>query len=338
MSPAAAPAQSNLPPPRAERREFDPQSEEWVRIAAPVAGTEEGDLQLARSMLAREQFAAARASLKTWRKKYPGTARWPEGLFYSADTEVAAVQAGQNGDLWQAYKWYEEILNSWAGTEWSDKSMRREIIVAEMFLFKKIKRKVWGGAIRVTATDEAIEMLNRLADDRAPGTKIAEQAIRLKGDYFFQAGEFEDAEDAYARLARDFPRGPFERQALLRSADAALASFPGVKFDDRSLLNADERYRKYVAQFPDAAAAEGVAQRVTRIAESRAEKELMVAQFYERTHVRNAAIYYYDFVVKNWPETAAGAQARARLITIAPAPAVTPATEPAATTAPTAGG
>src|SRR5262249_61010027 len=68
---SVAPFTPQAPPPhRAERREFDPNSDEWIRIAAPVPGTEEGDLQLARAHLARQEFSAARSAFKQWRKKY----------------------------------------------------------------------------------------------------------------------------------------------------------------------------------------------------------------------------------------------------------------------------
>lgn len=316
---SADPGATAAPPPaRTERREFDPKTGQWVRVAAPIAGTEEGDIELARANLARGEFSAARKLLKAWRKTHQNSAKWPAGLFYSADVEVSAVEAGKSGDLWQAYKWYEEILNGWAGSEWSDRALRREMLIAEFFLFKGKKRWVWKGMLRLPATDEGVEILNRIMDDRAPGTRIAEQALRLKADYLYQAGEFEDAEEAYARLARDFPRGPNERLALLRSADSAFASFPGIPYDDTPLLAADERYRKYADRFPDAAAAEGVDQRLGRIAESRAEKEYQTGRFYERTHFPHAARYYDDFVVRTWPNTTAAAQAQVRLSTLPP--------------------
>jgi len=297
----------------AERLEFDPQTGRWNPIAAPLPGTEAGDLELARASLAREEFDAARSALKTWRDSHPDSERQAEGLFYSADVEVSAVQAGHSGDLMKAYEWYERILDNHAGTPWADRALRRELIIAEMFLFKGVKQWVWGGVLRVSATEEALDILNRLIDQRAPGTALAEQALRLKADYHYNAGEFLEAEIDYARLARDYPRGRYERLALLRSADAAFAGFAGVDFDDKPLLEADERYRRYADQYPDSAAAEGVGQRLERIRENRAEKEFRTGRFYERTHQTRAAAYYYRFVVDKWPDTTAARDARARL-------------------------
>jgi len=37
---------------------------------------------------------------------------------------------------------------------------------------------------------------------------------------------------------------------MLRSAEASEAAFPGIKFDDQPLVEADERYRQVLAAFP----------------------------------------------------------------------------------------
>ncbi|MEE8169783.1 MAG: outer membrane protein assembly factor BamD, partial [Phycisphaerae bacterium] len=129
----------------------------------------------------------------------------------------------------------------------------------------------------------------------------------------YQQGEFDEAEVSYARLARDFPRGRFDRLARLRSADSALANFPGVRFDDSSLLEAEARYQSYAAEYPEAAERQGVPERMMRIQESRAKKEYNIGQYYERTDSPRAAIYYYRYVAKTWPDTSWAVQSRHRL-------------------------
>jgi outer membrane assembly lipoprotein YfiO len=299
-----------------EEMVFDPERGTWIEVPPPQPGTEDGDLSIARQLLAEGKYDKARKSLRLWRKNYPQSERWAEGLFYSADVEVYAANAGQSANIWRSYKWYEEIVNGWAGTELADQAMRRELIVAEMFLFRKHKRPVLGGMFRVSATEEAIEMLSRIIDQHAPRTRVAEQALRMQADYHFEHGEFEDAERAYARLAREFPRGEYERLALERAADAALASFAGVDFDDAPLLEAEERYVQYQQRFPRIAETQGVPHRLDGIRQRRAEKEFSVARFYERTGQGQAAIFYYRYVADSWPETLWAEQARARLISL----------------------
>lgn len=301
----------------AERSEFDPETGDWVLIAPPVLGTEDGDLELARSTLARGEYKTARKMFKQWFKDYSESSRWPEALFYAADTEYSAEDAKpRDGDLMKAYRWYEELIEGWAGTELANRAMRRELLIAEMFLFKKRKQRVWGGLLWLGATEEALIMLDRIIDEWAPNSDIAERALRIKADYHFNAGEFEEAELAYARLARDYPRGQYHRVAMRRSGESALARFPGVQFDDADLLEAEVYFQDFLRRYPTYAADAHVPQTLARIKESRAQKDYTIGRYYERTGKINAAAFYFRVILEKWPATTWAVKARQRLVAL----------------------
>jgi outer membrane protein assembly factor BamD (BamD/ComL family) len=100
---------------------------------------------------------------------------------------------------------------------------------------------------------------------------------------------------------------------MLRSAEAAEAAFPGIRFDDRALVEAEERYRQVAAAFPPYAERERVPERLDGIRRLRAEKDLDVAKWYERTGRAGAAEFYYRLILKDWPESLAAGEARNRL-------------------------
>ncbi len=314
---------------------YDPKTQEWVEAPAAESGSEAGDLEIARRLMAERKYAAARKAFKKWLKDYPDSQRRPEALFYAADTEVYAANDHKANDLWQAHEWYQEIMNGWAGTEWADRALRRELIVSEIFLFKNGKRKVFKGLLRVSARDEALQILDQIIDQRAPNTPLAEQALLMQGNYHFQRGEFDEAERVYARIIRDYPRGRGARLASQRSADAALASFAGVEFDDAPLLEADERYKQFAEKYPAAAEEAGVPATLLRIRDSRAEKEFSIASYYQRAKRPSAAAFYYRSVVANWPDTIWADKSRTQLESLNVAvptdtqPAVPVATPPA---------
>lgn len=298
-----------------ERLEYDASAGAWKEIAPPIPGTEEGDLALARSLLARTEYAEARKAFKAWFKTYPYSMHWPEALFYAAETEISAEdQKPKSGHLIQAYTWLEELLDGWPGTELADRAIRKELIIAELLLFKGRKQRVWKGTLWLSGADEAISMLDRIIDDRARDTPTAEQALRLKADYHYMAGDFEEAEAAYARITRDFPRGRYAKFSLLRAGESALARFPGVEFDDSDLLEAEVYLRDFQSRHPEEAGEAMVPQLLSRIDESRAEKDYRVAQYYERTKALEAAVFYYRLVDREWAATTWGAQAHQRLI------------------------
>lgn len=300
-----------------ERLEYDVKTGEWVEIPAPVPGTAGGDLAIARALLAQGEFKDARDAFKDWFKAYPDSDFRRDALFYSAETEIMAEDADpKSGDLMQAYNWLEEILEAWPGSDLADRAVRREIIIAEMLLFKDRKQRVWKGTFWLGAEDEALAMLSKVADTWAIGTPVAEQALRLKADYHYQNGQFDEAELTYARLMRDFPRGRYRKISLLRSGQSALARFPGVEFDDADLLEAEVYLRDFQTQYPQESDAYRVPQTLTRIQDSLAEKDYHVAEFYERTSKLDAAAYYYRHIMESWPDSTWAAQSQERLAAI----------------------
>ncbi|MFO0972924.1 MAG: outer membrane protein assembly factor BamD [Phycisphaerae bacterium] len=320
---AAAARAEDAPRGRGSLR-YDAQRGEWIEVAVAEPGTPAGDLQLAQERMAQRDYAAARKSIAAWLKACPDDALRPDALLTAGDIELHAADAGQRADVWRAHEQYEEILNAHAGAAAFDKALRRELLVAEMFLFKGHKRPILRGMLRVSAEDEALTILDRLINERAPGTLIAEAALLMQADYHYQHGEFEAAEKAYARLSTDFPRGRHLRLAMQRSADAALAGFAGVNFDDAPLLEAEERYRQYAERYEQAAREEGVANQLARIRDSRAQKEYTIGQYYDRARQPRAAAFYYRSVVKNWPDTPWANLAQQRLDVVAPGQAAPP--------------
>jgi outer membrane protein assembly factor BamD (BamD/ComL family) len=310
-----------------ERLQFNPATGEWVESAPPVPGTEEGDLALARSLLARGEYKKARKAFAEWMKVHPESVHWPEALFYAAETEVAAEELKpKQGHVIKAYRWLEELQQGWPGTELAERAIRKEMIIAELLLFKGRKQKIWGGVLWLSGKEEAIQMLDRIIDDYARGTPTAEQALRLKADYHYLNGEFEESELAYSRLVRDFPRGRYNKIAMLRSGQSALARFPGVEFDDADLLEAEVYLTDFQQRYPQEAADGGVPQIVSNVHESRAEKDYRVGQYYERTKSPDAAIFYYRQIEERWPATIWATEAHSRLIALGAMPLeVTPA-------------
>lgn len=303
-------------PTRGKQLEFDPGQGEFVEAAPPEAGTGGGDLALARQAFGRGDHNAAYRSVKRWLKEY--------GEQHELATEAkllrGEVQIARK-NYYKAHQILEPLMLDYAGTALGDRAAELEFVIAEVFL-SGTRRKVWG--IRMLkATDLGIEILDRISAE-FPDTTLAENAIKTKADYyFFTSKEFELAELEYARLAQEFPRSRYARYAMRQSAEAALASFSGIEFDDAPLIEAEERFEQYLAQYGEAAEQEGIGQILQQIHAQRAAKEFSIGRYYERTNRPAAAAFYYYSTMDNWPDTVAAAEAQQRLAVL-----VVPAAEP----------
>jgi len=298
--------QAGAAEPYGEKLVYDPETGRWVEPVPPEPGTEAGDLQIARDLLARKELKKARKALRNWLATYGyDSPRRPEALFLLGRVEF------ESGNYIRAHERYQQIIGEFPGTEHAERAVRAELVIAEMFLAGK-KRKVWK-ILRFGAVDEALDILDDIIANN-PKSDVAEQAIKIKADYYFRTGQYDLAEDEFARLAREYPRSRYERYALLLSARSALASFPGIDFDDAPLIEAAERLRQFQEKYPEHAQAEGVSQLLEKIRNTRAQKEYRIGRYYERTKHYDAAAFYYRSVMTHWPQTTWAGLAESRLL------------------------
>jgi tetratricopeptide (TPR) repeat protein len=216
-------------------------------------------------------------------------------------------------DYYKAHVSLQGFLNQFAGTEYEDEALEKEFVIAEVFI-GGTKRKFLGMRI-LDATDIGLAILDDISANY-PGTTIAELATLTKAEYYYGSGDFAFAEQEYAFLVQNFPRSRYVRPAMLQAAHSAMASFPGIPFDDASLIEAEERFNRYVAQYPGAAEQEGIGLILVAIGEKRAAKELHIGRYYERTGQPRAARFYYRSTIDNWPETIAAVEAEERLMVL----------------------
>jgi tetratricopeptide (TPR) repeat protein len=285
-----------------ERQVLDPDTDEWVDRAVE-GGTPAGELEQARSLLATGEAAKARRMLRKWVDANASHERYYEGVFLLGESYF------ETRDFYKAFEAYLEVSQN-TGGDLFQRSIRREVDVARAFLAGE-KRIVWR-IFRLPAYDDGVTILNRVWE-QAPGTRTGEQALKLKADYHFDNGEMEIAQDEYVSLAKEYPSGRYVRPAMLRSAEAAQAAFPGIRFDDRALIDADERFRQVRATFPAYAERENVDARIEGVRQLRAEKDLDIAKWYEKTRQPGAAEFYYRRLMRDWPGTLAEAEAKSRL-------------------------
>lgn len=293
-----------------ERERLDPDAEDWVTADPEVEDSPDAELRRARRLLVENRPGAARSVLKRWLKRNADHPRNLEAQFLLGEAEF------DRKDYYAAYENYELVVASASGDLYR-RALVREMDVARAFMAGE--PRIVLKTVPLPAQDDGVEILDRIWE-RVPGTRLGEEALLLKANYFFDSGQAELAQDEYALLAREFPNGRYRQLAMLRSAEAAERAFPGVKFNDRPLLEADERYRQLQAAFPAYADREQVPARRTAIRDQRAAKDLDIADWYRRSGNTAAAEFYYRAILKDWPDTFAAGEARSRLLALGASP------------------
>ncbi len=275
----------------------------WVRTSAKK-GDPAGDLAAIRQLIDDGHNSKAVKAAKAFLKKYPQDAACEEVMMLAGEGELA------RGRYYQAFGWFEKQLARYPSGKYFQRALDREFKAAEAFLSGK-KRIVWG-FIRLSAKDEGLDMLSRIAE-HAPKSAIAAKAIMRIADYHYGVQQYAEAVTAYDDYLATFKKSPNAAHAMLQAARATQALFRGIAYDETPLIEAEQRFKVYSERFPEAAKRENISKILSQIADTLAEKLFACGEYYVRVRKPSAAVFYYKQVVDQYEHTLWARRARESL-------------------------
>ena len=306
--------------PRARTLKWDAADTRWVESSPPSADTPEGALYRIHALIVEGKYRTALTAIKRATEKH-GTANPHYPAIMVAKAQALIGRRAYD----KAYFVLHDFLDNFAGTAPTSDALRQLFVVAEAYL-GGAKTKFLGLPV-ASGVDRAYEILDEISFSYADNP-LAPMAIKTKADHLFKTGEHDLAEMEYERLLKDFPNSRYHQHALRRTADAALAAFAGVAYDDAMLVEADARFSEYRLRYPAVADHEGVGLIQSDIHARRAAKQFEVGRYYERTDHISSAVYYYRLVLERFGDTVAAARATRRLELLGAMEHTRPQTEP----------
>ena len=296
----------------------------WVRAAKPAEGSVAGELALIRRHIAEGRRKDALRAVETFRNRHPDDPACEEAMLLAGEAEMGA------GRYYQAYEAFERMLNAYPNGRFLERALLREMDVANAFLAGK--KRIVAKVFRLPARDEGLTILRRIAE-HAPGSVVAEKALLRIGEYHAARGEYAEASEAYDNYLQLFGKSRRAPEAMLQAAVAMYASFKGVAYDETPLIEAEQRLKALLDQYPHAARKAGAPRMLDEITRRRARRAYETARFYQRTGRAKSARFYYRLVAEKYPSSAWAGDARRFLGRDAPPAPPTP-TPPPAPTAP----
>lgn len=206
---------------------------------------------------------------------------------------------------------YEKLLKDSPASEFAAPAMDRQFDIAKAYLEGR-KRTVLG-FIRFSGRAEGIEIMERLSDRAGledPNGVGLRAAVEV-AEHYEARGQYLDAYLKWSEVASYWETGPIGKRALLRMAEDNLAAYnvhplkKRPRFDASKLTTARTYFERFLARYPEDAQRLDVPQKIAQIDEQMAYKQLTIGQYYRRVGKTEAAGFYFDLVVKNWPTTAA---------------------------------
>lgn len=288
---------------------------------APMPEVQDAALTEVESLLKQDEYGRARERALAWLKSHDGAPLYDRGLYYMAE-----ALRGQ-GHYVRAFYYCDQLLDEHPESPIYENALQLQYEIADRYLLGAKDRLL--GLRIVGRQDAAIEMLFRI-QQRAPGSPVAEKALLRTADYYWAAGDFDLAADAYNSYAQAHPRSPLIPQVRLREAYANLAQFNGPKFDATSVINAKALLNQVKTEYPDLARQENIDQKIELADRQMARKLYLNADFYRRTHKPEAAAVLCRRLIATYPNLPEAEDARGLLARVEPGaqPVQDPSTPP----------
>ena len=88
------------------------------------------------------------------------------------------------------------------------------------------------------------------AQERLPGSKLAESAALMLADHYFDRRDLELAAEMYEIFRINHPDSEHRRYAMLREIQSNIARFKGPRYDASGLIDAKILIARYNEQYP----------------------------------------------------------------------------------------
>jgi len=219
----------------------------------------------------------------------------------------------------KALSQFEKMFKKYPSSEFSAPALQREFDMAMAYL--EGRKKTVLGFIKISGYAEGVEIMEKVSDraglDEPNGVGL--RAAVAVAEHYEAAEKYLEAYLKWSEIASYWETGPIGKRALYRMAEDNLAAYDShapndrPNFDGSKLTTAKTYYAKFMALYPQDAKQDEVPEKVRHIDEEMAYKQFTIGQFYRRTGKHQAATLYFDMVVRNWPQTEAGAMAKEAL-------------------------
>jgi outer membrane protein assembly factor BamD len=240
-------------------------------------------------------------ALDKLKKDFPGIAGPDFDAFMKAELLFS------EGKFVKASHAYEKFLTDFPRSPLYEAALERQFAIATAFLSgqKVPVLKIF----RIKGYAEGEKIMEQI-EDRAGNAPIALRAALSVVKSYEDRGKFNEAYLKWSQIQTKWPTGQTGEDALLGMGRCKHAAYKGPNYDASGLISAKSYYENFRLRYPEDANKLDIEKKIGQINEQMAYKQFSIGQYYQRTGSKQAAFFYYQMVIDNWPNSAAAEMAK----------------------------
>ncbi len=272
---------------------WTPQSQKWTNPKYAPKESPQEQLVFAKSYYEAEDYETAMREFSKLVKYYPDAVETPEAQFY------LGLCLEEMGKYYEAYQAFQKVIAKYPFSTRTQEVLEREYIVAQ----KLLDYRTSFVGINMTGENAAVEIFRQIIEN-APYGKYASASQYKIGLVNKARGFFHEATDEFQKVVDNYPESEWAEPAKFQIALCADRSSLGADYDQTLTEEAKEKFREFIKKHPDAELSSQAAERIEVLRDKGAESQYLVGQFYERQKAYKSAKIYYNYVIREFPQSA----------------------------------
>jgi outer membrane protein assembly factor BamD (BamD/ComL family) len=232
---------------------------------------------------------------------------FPEVAGPDLDVFMEAEVLFSEGKFTKAVRAYDRLLTEYPSSRLYEAVLEREFAIATAFLGGEKKQVL--KFFKIRGYSEGEKVMGRIAD-RAGDAPIGVRASVAVAESLEKRGKFEDAYQKWSEISSRWPTGQMGRDSLLGMARCKHAAYRGPNYSISNLISARSYYENFQQRYPREAESFDIAGKLRQIEEQQAYKQFMTGEYYKKSGNNESAIFYYEMVLEEWPESVAAKMAK----------------------------
>ncbi|MEN6384283.1 MAG: outer membrane protein assembly factor BamD [Phycisphaerales bacterium] len=271
-------------------------NQQWQKVADTNESSFANIASEAKQYVSNGKTTNAKKSYENLQKQFPEIA----GEDYNDYVKAELLYSKRKFP--EAAKAYQDFIDKYPDSALRESAIERQFQIGSAFLNGQRRRVLL--VFNLHAYEEGTEIMNKIADTTGDAP-IAKRAIQTLAQSNEKRGAYEEAYKAWADASTRWPTGEMGKESLLGMARSLEKDYRGSTFDSKVLESSKSYYSQYIERYPDLVEQMGLSNKIEKLDIQMAEKELAVAQYYERTENYNAAHIYYEKIKDQWPQSSA---------------------------------
>jgi TolA-binding protein len=274
-----------------------------------------------------KKYVEAAEKFATVADRWPDSPLEEDAWFLQGESEFFSDQYSKAHDT------YGGLLKKYTNTRHLDTVAAREFAIGRYWEQLEGVKPTW--PVTPNFTDKSRPMFDtfgfavqayervRMYDPTGP---LADASVLALANAYFRRGQFENAAYNYDLLRKEYPNSKYQMSAHVLGLQANMRLYQGTTYPIGPLNNAKKIADQTLNQYGDKLGKERdrIALARARIIEEKANREYILAKYYEQHDYFGAARMYYQGVIDEYPTTEKAKEAKVRLDAIKGKPDVPP--------------